>query len=88
MDPISIITAAGGLLQLIPNGGKRRKVCAQLLRGDEQTVKQMAADFRVSADQKESATPGALRSYALLLEQLGAHLDAICDTLTKDDDAQ
>ena len=49
MDPVSIISAAGGLMQLIPDGNRRRKYAAELLRADRDSLKAAAAEIKSGA---------------------------------------
>lgn len=87
MISIPLITAIGGMLgEIIPQGGKRRKYAAELLRSVQAEMNDLSEDLRAAAESGEDVGPMACRMIGRNIESKAAMVGAISDVLKRDDD--
>jgi len=87
MISIPLVTAIGGLLsEVIPQGGKRRKYAAELLRAVQDEMDELSLDLQTAAEAGESVGPMACRMLGRSIESKASMLGAIADVLKRDED--
>jgi len=71
---------------IIPQGGKRRKYAAELLRAVETEMGELSDDLKAAAEAGENVGPMACRMIGRNIESKASMVGAIADVLKKDDD--
>jgi len=87
MISIPLVTAIGGMLgDIIPQGGKRRKYAAELLRAVQAEMGELSSDLKAAAESSETVGPMACRMLGRSIESKASMIGAIADVLKRDDD--
>lgn len=88
MISIPLVTAIGGLLgEVIPQGGKRRKYAAELLRAIQAELGELSSDLLAAADSGETVGPMACRMIGRSIQSKQSMIGAVSDVLKKDEDS-